>query len=76
MQRLQNVCEQLVIIGVVKKSLQTWQRRPDSSGASPDRGVLSQSVLSATSSSPDMLVADDCERALRRAAVPWVFQVA
>lgn len=50
MHKLQKVCEQLVIMGVVKKSLQTWHLRPDSKGASPERGVESQSVLSATSS--------------------------
>lgn len=48
MQRLQNVWEQLVIIGVLKKSLQTWQRSADSTGASAASGVDSQSVLSGT----------------------------
>lgn len=42
------MCEQLVIIGVVKTSLQTWQRSDDSSGARPGSGVSSQSVLSVT----------------------------
>lgn len=44
----QKVCEQEVSIGVVKKSLQTWQRRRDSSVASGARGVESQSVESVT----------------------------
>ena len=35
-------------MGVVKKSLQTRQRSEDSSGASPESGVGSQSVLSVT----------------------------
>lgn len=42
------MCEQLVIIGVVKISLHTWQRNDDSSGARPASGVFSQSVLSVT----------------------------
>jgi hypothetical protein len=54
MQRLQNVCEQLVIIGVVKKSLHTWQRKDDSTDARAARGVWSQSVLSEKSSLPDI----------------------
>ena len=48
MQSEQNVCEQLVIMGVFRISLQTWQRSDDSSGARPARGVSSQSVLSVT----------------------------
>ena len=36
-------------MGVVKKSLHTWQRRADSRGARAERGVGSQSVLSGTS---------------------------
>ena len=48
MHRLQNVWEQLVIIGVLKKSLQTWHRRADSRGARAASGVGSQSVLSET----------------------------
>jgi hypothetical protein len=35
-------------MGVVKKSLQTWQRREDSRGARAESGVGSQSVLSVT----------------------------
>jgi hypothetical protein len=35
-------------MGVVKKSLHTWQRREDSRGARAERGVGSQSVLSVT----------------------------
>jgi hypothetical protein len=35
-------------MGVVKKSLHTWQRREDSRGATAERGVASQSVLSVT----------------------------
>lgn len=53
--RLQNVCEQLVIIGVVKKSLHTWQRSEDSSGARAERGVGSQSVGSVISSEDAMM---------------------
>jgi hypothetical protein len=48
MHMLQKVCEQLVIMGVVKKSLHTRQRNAESSGASADNGVGSQSVLSVT----------------------------
>ena len=43
MHREQNVCEQDVITGVVKKSLQTWHRRAVSIGANFDTGVPSQS---------------------------------
>lgn len=37
-------------MGVVKKSLQTWQRRAESRGARSERGVESQSVESGMSS--------------------------
>lgn len=40
--------EQLVIMGVLKKSLQTWHRSADSRGARAASGVGSQSVLSGT----------------------------
>lgn len=49
----QNVCEQDVIIGVLKNSLQTWHRSPESTEDSLDRGVAIQSVESVTSSSLD-----------------------
>lgn len=45
----QNVWLQDVITGLSKKSLQTWQRREDSRGASNERGVFSQSVESGRS---------------------------
>jgi hypothetical protein len=48
MHKLQKVWEQLVIMGVLKKSLQTWHRSADSRGASAASGVGSQSVLSVT----------------------------
>lgn len=48
MHRLQKVWEQLVIMGVLKRSLQTWHRSADSRGARAARGVDSQSVLSGT----------------------------
>lgn len=48
MQSEQKVCEQEVIIGVLKKSLQTWQRKAASTGPSCDTGVLSQSDGSGT----------------------------
>jgi len=50
----QNVCEQDVIIGVSKKSLQTWQRRAASTAASCLIGVLSQSEGSLTSNEASM----------------------
>ena len=50
MQNEQNVCEHDVIMGVLKKSLQTWQRRPDSTEPMRATGVSSQSIGSATSS--------------------------
>ena len=43
------MCEHEVIIGVLQKSLQTWQRRAESTGASERNGVSSQSVESETS---------------------------
>lgn len=51
-QREQNVCEQDVIIGVLKRSLQTWHRRAFSSCAKPGSAVESQSVLSEGASAP------------------------
>jgi hypothetical protein len=48
MHRLQNVCEQVVIIGVLNSSLQTWHRSADSSVDSDERGVPIQSVGSET----------------------------
>jgi hypothetical protein len=53
MHKLQNVWEQLVIMGVLKKSLQTWHRSADSRGARAARGVGSQSVLSGTEASAE-----------------------
>ena len=50
MHMLQKVCEQLVIIGVLKKSLQRGHRSEDSTGVKADRGVSSQSVESGMSS--------------------------
>ena len=41
---LQKVCEQVVTMGVVKKSLHTWQRREVSSAEKGGREVLSQSL--------------------------------
>lgn len=49
MQSEQKVCEQDVIIGVLKKSLHTWQRRAASTGPSCDTGVCNQSDGSGTS---------------------------
>lgn len=49
MQSEQKVCEQDVIIGVLKKSLHTWQRRAASTGPSCDTGVCNQSDGSDTS---------------------------
>lgn len=46
----QNVWEQDVSIGVLKKSLQTWHRKAASTADKPGRGVVSQSVESGTSS--------------------------
>jgi hypothetical protein len=46
----QKVCEHVVIIGVLKKSLQTWQRMAASTAAKSASGVASQSVESETSS--------------------------
>ena len=43
------MCEQEVMTGFSKKSLQTWQRNDDSRGAKRDNGVSSQSVESGTS---------------------------
>ena len=54
MHMLQKECEQLVIMGVLKKSLQRGHRSEDSTGVRADRGVLSQSVLSGMSSTIDM----------------------
>lgn len=54
MQMLQKVCEQLVIIGVWKKSLQRGHRKEDSTGARAESGVVSQSVLSGMSSCRDI----------------------
>jgi hypothetical protein len=48
MHREQNVCPQLVVMGVLNGSLQTWHRRPASTGARPARGVPFQSVGSGT----------------------------
>jgi hypothetical protein len=53
------VWEQLVIIGVLKKSLQTWQRSADSRGARAASGVDSQSVLSGTEAEADAAWSDD-----------------
>jgi hypothetical protein len=52
----QNVCEQLVMTGVWKKSLQTWQRNAASTAASAESDVDSQSVESGTSSPVMVLV--------------------
>ena len=49
----QNVCEQEVIIGVLKNSLHTWHRSAESTEESFGRGVASQSVESVISSSLD-----------------------
>lgn len=40
----QNVWQQEVMTGLSKNSLQTWQRRADSSGASSESGVSSHWV--------------------------------
>jgi hypothetical protein len=49
----QNVCEQEVIIGVLKNSLHTWHRSAESTEESFGRDVVSQSVESVISSSLD-----------------------
>lgn len=43
------MCEQEVMTGLLKKSLHTWHRRADSTRASLERGVPSQSVESGMS---------------------------
>ena len=50
MHKLQNVCEQDVIMGVLKSSLQTWHWSADSNEDSDERGVPIQSVGSDTAS--------------------------
>ena len=49
MQSEQKVCEQLVIIGFSRNSLQTWHRNAESTAASDATGVPIQSELSWTS---------------------------
>lgn len=60
MQIEQNVCEQEVIMGVLYKSLHTWQRKAASTAAKPDKGVESQSVESGTSSEAAIQASDSC----------------
>lgn len=49
MQSEQNVWQQDVMTGLLKKSLQTWHRSADSSGATSESGVFNQSVESGMS---------------------------
>lgn len=61
MHREQNVCEQEVMTGVMKKSLQTWHRRAVSMGPSLDTGVPNQSEGSGTSKEPSINAQVDCK---------------